>query len=549
MPLAHWPPRPVRLRPRRRCHQRRRRLPWWRLAGLAWALALVVALTTPPSPAGAQARAPGYVPPVDAPVVDAFRPPSGPYGPGNRGLEYDTRPGDAVRASADGAVVFAGRVGGSLHVTLRHADGVRTSYSFLADVAVVVGQQVDQGRELGTAGELLHFGARRGDAYFDPASLFGGGEVELVPFEVPPGGSPDEEVEALLQIADRGGIGLPSIGDVGGWLRRRAELGYHYVTGVANRPLDMALDLGERLLFPGPCSRDPSPVAPVRGQDRVAVTVAGLGSSSTSGSIDDLRTRELGYPADQVVRFSYAGGKVVGTGEGVAVAGSTYESAHTQGDLTEAGGRLADLVEDVLAAEPTAMVDLLAHSQGGVVSRLALLELEARGADLDRIGVVVTLGAPHRGADLATAVQVARTNSSASLGLDAAEAVLDTGLDPDAPAAAQLAETSDVVARLDREGVPAGVELVSIAARGDVVVAAPNTEVAGATNVTVPVGGLQAHGDLVGSDAATGEVARALAGSPPACESVGDAALDVVTGHGISTTEDLAGALLLVPVP
>jgi hypothetical protein len=57
----------------------------------------------------------------------------------------------------------------------------------------------------------------------------------------------------------------------------------------------------------------------------------------------------------------------------------------------------------------------------------------------------------------------------------------------------------------------------------------------------VPVAGLGAHGDLVGSDAATAELARALAGQPPGCESRLDAAADVLVGHGIALTEDAAG--------
>lgn len=124
-----------------------------------------------------------HLPPVDGPVIDRFRPPETPYGPGNRGLKYATRPGDPVRASADGAVTFAGQVGGTLHVTVGHADGVRTSYSFLASVDVGRGQRLHQGDPVGTAGEVLHFGARVGDAYIDPASLLGGpgGQVEPDP--------------------------------------------------------------------------------------------------------------------------------------------------------------------------------------------------------------------------------------------------------------------------------------------------------------------------------------------------------------------------------
>ena len=114
-----------------------------------------------------------YRPPVDAPVVDPFRPPAGFAGPGNRGLEYATRPGSAVRASAPGVVVFAGAVGAGRHVTVLHRDGVRTGYSFLRSVAVRAGQQVAAGGIIGTSGASFHFGARIGQAYVDPAVLFG----------------------------------------------------------------------------------------------------------------------------------------------------------------------------------------------------------------------------------------------------------------------------------------------------------------------------------------------------------------------------------------
>src|SRR6187455_1658048 len=139
-------------------------------------LVLVVASVFAASaPAAAAPDPPGYLPPVDAAVVDPFRPPATRFGPGNRGLEYGTQPGVPVRAAAGGRVTFAGAVAGTLHVTVLHDDGIRTSYSFLQRVDVVIGQHVEQGDQLGLTGGHLHLGARRGDEYFDPATLFGGG--------------------------------------------------------------------------------------------------------------------------------------------------------------------------------------------------------------------------------------------------------------------------------------------------------------------------------------------------------------------------------------
>jgi murein DD-endopeptidase MepM/ murein hydrolase activator NlpD len=133
-----------------------------------------VALATHVVPAGASPIR--YVPPVsplDAVVVDHFRPPPTPYAAGNRGLDYATVPGSVVVASADGAVTFAGAVGGALYVTLRHPDGLRTTSSYLARIVVAVGRSVRQGQPVGFTGTFFHFGVRDalGD-YLDPEALF-----------------------------------------------------------------------------------------------------------------------------------------------------------------------------------------------------------------------------------------------------------------------------------------------------------------------------------------------------------------------------------------
>ncbi len=130
-----------------------------------------------------------YRPPVDAPVVDGFALPDGPYGAGNRGLEYATAPGTPVRAIGDGLVVFAGPVAGNRAVTVLHPDGLRSSYSYLAEIVVAVGVHVTIGQPLGPAGGRLHLGVRSGGTYLDPAALFTPTGVHLVPVEGGPYGS------------------------------------------------------------------------------------------------------------------------------------------------------------------------------------------------------------------------------------------------------------------------------------------------------------------------------------------------------------------------
>lgn len=136
--------------------------------------------------------------PTDAPIVDPFRPPPCPWCPGNRGLEFATRPGDELRAMANGRVTFAGRVAGVLYLTIEtdepglvHPDiepglvrpnlgpgltaeaPVRITYGRLAEVALAVGDRVVAGTVVARAGGATIVTVRQGDTYVDPAPLIG----------------------------------------------------------------------------------------------------------------------------------------------------------------------------------------------------------------------------------------------------------------------------------------------------------------------------------------------------------------------------------------
>ena len=120
-----------------------------------------------------------YQLPVDGVVVDPYRPPSNPYGPGNRGIDLASPAGSAVVSPADGVVSFAGQVGGQLFVVVRHADGVRTTMGQLASITVATGQPVVAGQQVGTTAGRIHFGARVGNEYIDPNLLLAKGWVRL----------------------------------------------------------------------------------------------------------------------------------------------------------------------------------------------------------------------------------------------------------------------------------------------------------------------------------------------------------------------------------
>jgi murein DD-endopeptidase MepM/ murein hydrolase activator NlpD len=134
-------------------------------------------------------------PPVTARVTDPFREPACRWCPGNRGLEYGTRPGDAVRAVAAGHVTFSGTVAGRSYVVIQHGHGLRATYGNLDDRAFGVGDAVAAGALIGHTAGAFHFGVRDGERYVDPAPLIGRvvGVVRLVPVDgsaAPPSGAP-----------------------------------------------------------------------------------------------------------------------------------------------------------------------------------------------------------------------------------------------------------------------------------------------------------------------------------------------------------------------
>lgn len=97
---------------------------------------------------------------------------------GHFGIDIGVAPGTPVRAAYSGRVSFAGVVVENMTLTLDHGGGLRTSYSFLRSVAVGVGSYVETGSVVGFSGvahetPALHFSARLGGVYFDPAYLLG----------------------------------------------------------------------------------------------------------------------------------------------------------------------------------------------------------------------------------------------------------------------------------------------------------------------------------------------------------------------------------------
>lgn len=407
-----------------------------------------------------------YEPPVDAAVIDRFRPPPTPYAAGNRGIDYDTAVGDPVRAAADGEVTFAGQVGRALHVVLLHEDGLRTSYSFLASVRVHRGQRVRAGEQVGTAAESLHFGVRDGDVYIDPMSVLGGRtkraprHAYLVPDEPAP-------------VDER--AGLPDATPAAATVAAKVDC----------------------------TAPDADPRQP-RATRRFAVLVGGLGSATGRAAVLGVDTRALGYADADVEQFSYRAD------------GSPYGPDDTTADIEQSGRLLAARVAAIAQAHAGVPIDVIAHSQGGLVARAAL------ASGMTQAATVITLGTPHRGVSLASgAVRLARTTTGkAAFGIAGV-----AGVDPSATSVDQMAEGSALLRRLDAAGPPPSTTgIVSIGASTDAVVPSTHTEIPKGfgRSTTIDLEGeptARDHDRLPRTAAAQREIALAIAGRPPTCRS------------------------------
>lgn len=158
------------------------------------AAALGIALLLAPAPPAR--AAPGYAWPLTPrpAVVREFAPPAQRWLPGHRGIDLAAVPGASVTAAGAGTVHFAGRIAGRIVISVRHPNGLLSTYEPLNEPQVTVGQSVRVGTRLGYVSPghrgcavpaCLHWGLRRGSGrsarYYDPRLLVGAAHVRLLP--------------------------------------------------------------------------------------------------------------------------------------------------------------------------------------------------------------------------------------------------------------------------------------------------------------------------------------------------------------------------------
>jgi len=527
----------------------------------------------PGSPAAASATRSDEVEyrlPSDAPIVDRFRPPVHRWEPGNRGIDFGTTDGAIVRAAADGRVVFAGEVGGALHVTVEHADRLRTTYSFLASTLLSRGDRIVRGDHIGTAAGPFHFGVRTPDGtYLDPELVLAG-QVSPRVLLVPGADEGEDPLDArerrslLETLGESGAAALAHLSRTGGDV---AGLIAHGVVtaGSAAVVARVALATAQWVRQRGDCTPE-SAVVPRADGRRIAIEVSGLGTASASNSAWEFDTATIGYDKVDVLRFSYRGGRVPDGGdehesERIATNGiagtqvTTFSSIDSQQPVAVSADRLADLIDATAAANPGVPIDVLAHSQGGVVARLAIGRSFDRGRLPGSVATLVTVGSPHAGAPLATGASAMRLSPTGRLMLDEIRASGVAGaLDDRLPATTDLAATSDLMREVHSRDLPDQVRFVSLGGSGDLIVpgVAAVDPRADDQRILPTSLGTGAHADLTSDARTTREISLAVAGLPLTCQSLTEALgafLEAQMVSLVETTTTLSAAAVAAAIP
>ena len=430
--------------------------------------AIAVAMTSTATAAATDLLAP----PVDAALVRAFDEPATQFGSGHRGIDYAIPAGSSVRAAADGTVTFAGAVAGVLAITIDHGGGMETTYSRMSEVFVHSGEAVTTGAWIGSSANAhgqqvpgLHFGVKLDGDYVDPLNLLGpidtAGAIALAPLNDDP--IEDRHVRACKKAED-----LPE-----------------------------------------------DPPVP---NDNVAVAIGGiLSATDGSGSHPDLYRSlpELGYSPARSYYFSYRGA------HGPSFH-APYGRSDTFVDIQLAAQRLAATLARIARVHPGAEVDLIAHSQGGIVGRTYLVE-QARAWDQaqPRIEHFVTFASPHGGVPAASETDQLRTGPLGSRFLASGMDLLADRTDLVPPvwkgSVPQMRTDSELLTTLDRQDVLFGTRVLTLGIANDLLVPAGRTRIPGKPGLTVPAQGMWGHSRIVESRRAL-QIAHAfLAGAGVAC--------------------------------
>ena len=257
-----------------------------------------------------------------------------------------------------------------------------------------------------------------------------------------------------------------------------------------------------------------------KGSGNVGLVVAGLGSSRrrrADGSISPsvhIEREVFGYPKGDVAYFSYDPDA------------PTYSGRDTFGDLHAQARSLGKQLLALHSEHPDRAIDLIGHSQGGVVIALFLTEYYRGHEDeYPKIPNVVTFASPLEGTPTASFAAAVDDTIGGHLAFLAIKQVRDD-LPLGTTAIDQLDEGSTTIETIADASFAAGPRFLSIMGTRDLVVPSTSGDVHGGEKVAVQVGNWKPFDDHSGimrdDDALSAAQAQLAGGSPASCGPLSD---------------------------
>ncbi|RIK05368.1 MAG: hypothetical protein DCC49_12595 [Acidobacteria bacterium] len=514
--------------------------------------------------------------PVDGHVLRTYDN-HGKYASGHAGIDFYAPRASAVRSAAPGRVVFAGSVAGNTSITISHAGGWLTTYSFLLEVKVSRGEEVGSGREIGLSGqghvpgsEGIHFSLRLDGEYRDPAPFFSRLPAHLSDAPTKPGVPESRRgvihgarlgsgYAALADAAAGLGRGFLDLAFAGAdWTSRAVNAASRFVSDAAEKLRRAGADLANgatriateagvlvagmvTVFDPGlarlardraraagreaerrmsrwldsksaaameiagrqrgkiarkarvferlnafresqrDCVPNEVPLPQEQEESPIVVLVGGFGSSLQLGGLPfDIDLAAAGIAHRDVMAFSYSGfAPDPGSGR---PAPFEYRASDTWNGINVASELLIRYLSEIRRRFPRRRVAIVAHSQGGIVARKALVDSGGNLTPPPLADRLVTIGSPHQGSRVANRIAAVRDTRLGGEVIDVASRATKTG--GRSQSLADLADGSEVMRDLGAR-LPPGIPVTSIAAAEDLVVPATQSWIRGADNVLV----------------------------------------------------------------
>ena len=456
----------------------------------------------------------------------------------------------------------------------------------------------------GHGASVLHFGVRIGDRYVDPMLLFQPRDLTQIVRLVPPeeleaaalpdhardvaelarivavegdahdcsgvvgdvagvfglGGAAESACDALEEAVDTAWRALVTLGEeaeafvdalegvVTDVVERMRETGESIeaaatavagevaatVIAVVEAAVEYVRDVYVRL------TTCPQPTAKrtIRGSGNVAFAIGGYDSErrvrpdGTVTASFHFQAHRLGYTRGEVRYYSYDGS-------------GAHDKSVTHQDINISVRRLADQLHEYARQHPLQPIDLIAHSQGGVVLYLFLADYYVGHEHAyPRVENVVTYDSPLEGTPLTNLERAGKQTLAAHL----------AGQDGVATSLMQLQDDSPLIRHLENAEYPRNIRYVSLAGSEDLVVPSSSADPPRGDKYTLPVGGRLVPDDhsavLRDDDALSAAQAHLSGGSPvDSCGPLTDVpgAVESAAVRGVTSLLDLGQGKASLP--